>query len=253
MIKIHFIFDKTKKSLNFKKKILKKFKNFSSSKANIFVVAGGDGFMLSTIKKNFKFKKPFYGINCGSYGFLMNKFDRTNLAHKIQKAKNIKINPLKVNCIDKNKNKFSLIAINEASLFRQSRQTASISITVSNKVILKKLTGDGVLISTPAGSTAYNLSASGPILSLTSGKLAITPISPFRPRRWKGKIISNKSIIKIKNLNPDKRPLALVADNKEIRNIHKMNVQNEEKILINLLYDRKTNLARKIKLEQNKK
>ena len=147
----------------------------------------------------------------------------------------------------------NLLAINEVSMFRQSRQTAHLSINIGKKNILKQLIGDGLIVSTPAGSTAYNLSTSGPILNLDSKKLAITPISPFRPRRWKGKIISNKSKILIKNLHALKRPVAVVADNYEVRNIKNVVIVNNKKISIDLLYDQKRNLSQKIKLEQLKK
>ena len=147
----------------------------------------------------------------------------------------------------------SLIAINEVSLFRQSKQTASISIKNKNKVIIKKLIGDGVIISTPAGSTAYNLSVNGPILSLNSGKLAITPISPFRPRRWTGKIVNFKDVIKIFNLDYKKRPVAAVADNIEIRNVKSITVKVDTKINIKLLHDKKTSLSKRIRLEQLRK
>ena len=147
----------------------------------------------------------------------------------------------------------SLIAINEVSLFRQSKQTASISIKNKNKIIIKKLIGDGVIISTPAGSTAYNLSVNGPILSLNSGKLAITPISPFRPRRWTGKIVNFKDVIKIFNLDYKKRPVAAVADNIEIRNVKSLTVKVDTKINIKLLHDKKTSLSKRIRLEQLRK
>jgi NAD+ kinase len=253
MTKINFIFDKTKSSLIFKKKVLKSHINYSAQKSDCFVVAGGDGFMLQAIKKNYKYNKPFYGVNCGTYGFLMNKYQFKNLESKIKKSKQIIINPIKILATNYNNKKIKLIAINEASLFRQSRQTASIQIIENKKMILKKLIGDGVLIATPAGSTAYNYSVNGPILTLRSGKLAVTPISPFRPRKWKGKITSNKSIIKIKNLNPKKRPLALVADNIEKRNIKSLEIKNYKKINIILLYDKSTNLNNKIKSEQKRK
>ena len=253
MTKINFIFDKTKNSLTYKKKVLKSHINYSAKKSDCFVVAGGDGFMLQTIKKNYKYNKPFYGVNFGTYGFLMNKYQFKNLESKIKKSKQIIINPIKILATSYKNKKINLIAINEASLFRQSRQTASIQIIENKKMILKKLIGDGILISTPAGSTAYNYSANGPILTLRSGKLAVTPISPFRPRKWKGKIVSNKSVIKIKNLNPKKRPLALVADNIEKRNIKSLEIKNYKKINIILLYDKSTNLNNKIKSEQKRK
>jgi len=253
MSKINFIFDKTKQSLKFKKKILKKFKNFPIKQAEYIVVAGGDGFMLQTIKKNYLFNKPFYGVNCGSYGFLMNKDNQKNILQKLKKSKKIIINPISIRAVNLNNKIIRLIAINEISLFRQSKQTASVQVEINKKVIVKKLVGDGILVSTPAGSTAYNYSANGKILSLKSGKLAVTPISPFRPRRWSGKIVSNKSFITIKNLSPYKRPVALVADNIEKRNIKSIQVMNFKKIKISLLYDNSTNLNNKIKKEQNKK
>ena len=252
MKKINFIFDKTKSSLEFKKIILKSFVNYSPQKSDCIVVAGGDGFMLQSIKKNYLYNKPFYGVNCGSYGFLMNNIHKKNLLLKINKAKKIIINPIKIKAINLNNTKLNLIAINEASLFRQSRQTASIQVLENKNIIIKKLVGDGVLVATPAGSTAYNFSVNGPVLSLKSGKLALTPISPFRPRRWRGKIVSNNSTIKIKNLNPKKRPLALVADNIEKRNIKSIEVKNFKKINITLLYDNTTNLINKIKKEQKR-
>ena len=253
MTKINFIFDKTVKSLSFKKKILKKYKNYPVKNSDCIVVAGGDGFMLQTLKKYYIHNKPFYGINYGSYGFLMNRFDDKDLFKKIKKSKKITINPIIIKAVNISNKVLRLIAINEISLFRQSKQTASIEVKVNSKVISKKLISDGILVSTPAGSTAYNYSANGPILSLNSGKFAVTAISPFRPRRWSGKIISNESVVKIKNLNPEKRPLALVADNIEKRNIKNINVKNFKKIKIFLLYDKSTNLNSKIKKEQRKK
>ena len=145
------------------------------------------------------------------------------------------------------------IAINEASLFRQSKQTSSLKLKIGKSIILKKLVGDGILIATPAGSTAYNLSVHGPILSLNSGKIAITPISPFRPRRWKGKIISNNLKVEIENLDVNKRPVALVTDNVEIRKIKKIKVQVNKNIKIILLYNSNRSLVKRIKIEQSRK
>jgi NAD+ kinase len=251
MIKFHFIFDKTKKAQNLKKKLLKKYKNYTPSKAKVIVVGGGDGYMLSSLKKYLTFNKPFYGINCGTYGFLMNNFNKDDLEKKIFLSKKIYIRPLNI-VAQTNKFKKKILAINEVSLFRQSRQTVSLNLKIGKKVILKKLVGDGILVSTPAGSTAYNLSAQGPVLSLNSKKLAVTPISPFRPRRWKGKIISNKQKIKIKNLDSKKRPIAAVADNIEIRNIKSVNIEISRKVTFCVLYDRKESLIKKIKLEQKR-
>ena len=204
----------------------------------------------SKIEKNKKSKKFFYGINSGNYGFLMNKFSLKTMIKNLSKAKMISISPLEM-IVKNNKNQVrKYLAINEVSILRQSRQAASLSIQQATKQIIKKLIADGVLVSTPAGSTAYNLSVHGPILSLNSKKLSISPISPFRPRRWRGKIVGDKSQIIIKNLNPNKRPISAVADNKEVRNAKSITIKTNQKIKFNLLYDKSRSLQKKIKLEQ---
>jgi len=208
--------------------------------------------MLQTLKQNKNSKKCFYGINSGSYGFLMNKFSNKSLITNLSKAKNINISPLEMLVTTKNKTR-KCIAINEVSILRQSRQAANISIKNNSKDIIKKLVSDGVLVSTPAGSTAYNLSVHGPILNLNSKKISIAPISAFRPRRWAGKIVSDKSKVVIKNLNPKKRPISAVADNVEVRNAKKIVIKVQNKIKFNLLYDKNTSLQKKIKLEQLRK
>ena len=251
--RLHFVIDRTIKNQSFKKNIKKKYNNFSTKKCSVIVVVGGDGFMLETLKKYQKFKKPFYGINKGTFGFLMNKFDLKKIDKKISKAKQIIVSPLTMNVTTKNNFKKKAIAINEISLLRQSRQTASLKIMCGKKILIKKLISDGVLISTPAGSTAYNLSVHGPILSLNSNKLAITPISPFRPRRWKGRVVSFSKLIKISNLNIKKRPVSVVADNIEVRNIKSVNIKINNLIKFKLLYDRNDSLNKKIKIEQLRK
>ena len=251
MKKINIIADKNKKSLAIKK-ILKKIDFSKINKSNLNIVIGGDGFMLKTLKKNKSPFKLYYGINSGNYGFLMNSFSNKNFIQRVNNSSVIKISPLEMNVKTKNISK-KILAINEVSILRQSRQAASISIKNKKKIIIKKLVSDGVLVSTPAGSTAYNLSVYGPILNLNSKKLSIAPISAFRPRRWKGKIISNKSIINIKNLNPIKRPISAVADNIEVRNAIHVRVNINNKIRYNLLYDRQKSLFKKIKLEQLRK
>ena len=168
----------------------------------------------------------------------------------LSNAKMITISPLEMT-VRNNKNQTKkYLAINEVSILRQSRQAASLSINYGSKQIIKKLISDGVLVSTPAGSTAYNLSVHGPILSLNSKKLSIAPISPFRPRRWKGKIVSDKSKITIKNLNPKKRPISAVADNIEVRNAKNIIIKTNQKIIFNLLYDKNRSLHKKIKIEE---
>ena len=253
MNKFHFSFDKTQKNNQFKKILLKKYKNFPPNLASVIVVLGGDGYMLQTLKKYQKYKKPFYGINGGTFGFLMNKNKDLNISKSISKAKSVSISPLEMKVKTQNNKIFSAIAINEISLLRQSRQTANLQIHNGNKHIIKKLVSDGVLICTPAGSTAYNLSVHGPILSIDSKKIAVTPISPFRPRRWRGKILSSSTSIKIINLNTKKRPVSVVADNFEVRNIKKILVKSNYTIKFKLLYNKNNSLAKKIKLEQIRK
>ncbi len=250
MSKIQIISDKNKRSQNIKKLLVKKIKDSNLIKSNTTIVIGGDGFMLQTLKKNKNSNQSFYGINSGNYGFLMNKFSTNNLMNNLSKAKKIIISPLEM-IVKNNKNQTrKYLAINEVSILRQSRQAASLSIKQGSKQIIKQLISDGVLVSTPAGSTAYNLSVHGPILSLNSKKLSISPISPFRPRRWKGKIISDKSQITINNLNPIKRPISAVADNIEVRNAKNIKIKTNQKIKFNLLYDKNRSLQKKIKVEQ---
>ena len=167
---------------------------------------------------------------------------------------NSTIYPLQIQTIDKKRKKeMSFLAVNELSLFRQSKQTSLLQLKINKKILIKKLMGDGILISTPAGSTAYNLSVNGPILSLNSKKLAITPISPFRPRRWKGKIVSDKTNIFIHNLDPKKRPVAAVADNNEIRNVVSIKASINKAIKIKLLFNSNESLFKKLKSEQKRK
>ncbi len=244
--------DNNSKSLKIKKLINKLLNNEKVKNSNTIIVIGGDGFMLKTLKKNQNSKKSFYGLNSGNYGFLMNKFSKKSFIKNLVKAKTINISPLEMTVTTNNKTKKS-IAINEVSILRQSRQAANLLIKNNSKNIIKKLVSDGVLISTPAGSTAYNLSVHGPILNLNSKKISIAPISAFRPRRWEGKIVSDKSKVIIKNLNPKKRPISAVADNIEVRNAKKIIIKVHNKIKFSLLYDKNSSLQKKIKLEQLRK
>ena len=231
MKNIQIISDTNKKSKKIKSQLLEKLNKNKINKPNTVIVIGGDGFMLQTLKKNQKSKKIFYGINSGNYGFLMNKFSSKTIVKNLSKANMINISPLQMIVKNSKNQTKKYLAINEVSILRQSRQAASLSINYGSKQIIKKLVSDGVLVSTPAGSTAYNLSVHGPILSLNSKKLSISPISPFRPRRWKGKIVSDKSKIVIKNLNPNKRPISAVADNIEVRNAKNVIVKTNQKII----------------------
>ncbi len=251
MIKVQIISDKNKNSQKIKSLLIKQIKKSKNLiKSNLIIVIGGDGFMLQTLKKNKNSKKSFYGINSGNYGFLMNKFSSKNIVKNLSKAKMITISPLEM-IVRNNKNRVKKhLAINEVSILRQSRQAAALSIKHGSKQIIKRLISDGVLVSTPAGSTAYNLSVHGPILNLNSKKLSISPISPFRPRRWKGKVVSDRSQVIIKNLNSNKRPISSVADNIEVRNAKNIKIKTNKKVRFNLLYDQNRGLQQKIKIEE---
>ena len=253
MKKIHIISDTNNKSLKIKNFLTNKLKSSSLKKSSFIIVIGGDGFMLQTLKKNYRFKKPFYGINSGNYGFLMNKFNKEKTYKKIFQAKKIKISPLTMSVKTKAGSTKKGIAINEVSILRQSRQAASLKIIQGKKQIIKELISDGVLVSTPAGSTAYNLSVHGPILSLNSKQLSIAPISPFRPRRWKSRIVNDNSQITIKNLNPSKRPISAVADNFEVRNAKQITIKKNKKIQFSLMYDKNRSLQKKISIEKLRK
>tara|TARA_B100000575_G_C22993326_1_gene572660 strand:+ start:189 stop:956 length:768 start_codon:yes stop_codon:yes gene_type:complete len=253
MKKVHIISDTNNKSLKIKNYLTNKIKSSSLKKSSLIIVIGGDGFMLQTLKKNYRFKKPFYGINSGNYGFLMNKFNKEKTYKKIFKAKKIKISPLTMSVKTKTGSTKKGIAINEVSILRQSRQAASLKIIQGKKQIIKELISDGVLVSTPAGSTAYNLSVHGPILSLNSKQLSIAPISPFRPRRWKSRIVNDNSQITIRNLNPSKRPISAVADNFEVRNAKQITIKKNKKIQFSLMYDKNRSLQKKISIEKLRK
>jgi len=245
-LKFHFIFSNNQKSKKLKKVLLKKLKNYSLNKSNIIIVCGGDGFMLRAIQKFYKFSKPFFGINCGTIGFLMNQNINADLNKNVLNSKPIEVNPIVAKVVTYNKKIYSVLAINEVSLLRQTKQTSSIRIFKNKKILMNNLSGDGVLLSTPIGSTAYNFSVGGPVLNLKSEKLALTPISVFKPRKWKGQIISQENIIKFKNLKI-KRPISIVADNFEIRNVQTVVAKIDKKIKIKLLFNKNQDYKKKLR------
>ena len=251
-MKIKIFADKNKKSQNIKKKIEKKISTIKNHALNLNIVIGGDGFMLQILKKNYKPSSVFYGINSGNYGFLMNRFSKKTLVNDLKNVNILKISPLEMTVYTNNALK-KYLAVNEVSILRQSRQAAFLSIKKNKKYLIKNLISDGALVSTPAGSTAYNLSVYGPILNLNQKKLSIAPISAFRPRRWKGKIVSDKSKIIIKNLDPVKRPVSAVADNIEVRNAKIIYIKIKNTIKYNLMYTKKNSLYKKINLEKLRK
>ena len=221
--------------------------------ADAAVVLGGDGFMLHTLHGMLDSGHvvPAFGMNRGTVGFLMNRYDKLlSVMERINVARGKTITPLRIIATTQEGEKQELLAINELSLLRETRQTAKIEVTVGSRVRIEELVGDGVLVATPAGSTAYNLSANGPILPLDSGMLALTPISPFRPRRWRGALLPDEMWIKLRVLDPVKRPVAAVADQKELRNIAEVTVEIAHDKELELLFDRGQSLAERIVSEQ---
>ena len=223
------------------------------AEADAVVVLGGDGYMLHTLHAMLDSGRviPAYGINRGTVGFLMNRYrPGVKLLDKINRSRGIGISPLRMEAITQDGARHVAAAINEVSLLRETRQTAKLEVTVDERVRIKELVGDGVLVSTPAGSTAYNLSANGPILPLDSQLLALTPISAFRPRRWRGAILPDRSSIRFKVIEPDKRPVAAVADQKEIRDIAEVSIEIARDSELTLLFDPGHALDERIVAEQ---
>lgn len=216
------------------------------------VVLGGDGFMLQTLHQmlNRRAIMPVYGMNLGTVGFLMNNWHMEDLSERLAKARAFKVKPLKMEVETISGASFTLPAINEVSLLRETRQTAKLEIEINGRIMMEELVCDGVLIATPAGSTAYNLSANGPILPLTCNLLALTPISPFRPRRWKGAILPDKMEISIRVLNPEKRPVSAVGDQQEVRDVSCVKVAVDRSQALTMLFDPEHALDERIAMEQ---
>jgi len=250
--KIHIIADANSTAQSAKRLIAKKYKNFPINDSDVLVVLGGDGFMLASLKKYQKYQLPFYGMNKGNRGFLLNKFDEKDLINKINKSKIAELHPLEMYARNKNGKVKTAIAVNEVSVFRETRQAAKLEIKIDNKIRMKEVTCDGVLVATPAGSTAYNLSVRGPVLDLESNLLAVTPISPFKPRSWRGATINNRSKVSIKNLDLKKRPVSVVADNIEFRDVSNVSIYLNKNKTFKLLYDKKYGLKERNLAEQFK-
>jgi NAD+ kinase len=224
--------------------------NINAKQADAIVALGGDGFMLETMHRFMHDRIPIYGMNRGSVGFLMNEYREDDLVDRIAKAETTRVHPLAMTATGVDGTVSRELAINEVSLFRQTHQAAKLTISIDGKERMQELICDGVLASTPAGSTAYNLSAHGPILPINAQLLALTPISPFRPRRWRGALLSNVATIQITVLESKKRPVAAVADNKETRNVELVHIAEEPKIDLFMMFDRGHNLDERILSEQ---
>ncbi len=249
-MRICFIADTTEIAQKSLKRLQRIYGTVECGKADVFVVLGGDGFMLQSLHKHIKKGIPFYGMNRGSIGFLMNNYHEDDLLERLNEADAITLHPLIMEAFALNGKYKKALAFNEVSLWRQSRQAADISISIDGIQKLPNLICDGVLVSTPAGSTAYNFSVHGPILPMTSNVLALTPISPFRPRRWQGAIIPRHAEVSFDILQNQKRPVSAVADFTELRNVIKVTVKEDTQTGLNLLFDPEYNLEDRVLNEQ---
>ena len=249
-IKINFFPAKNKKAIVAVKNFKKEYKNHPIKNADVIVAVGGDGTILSALHNSMKFGKPIFGVNRGDYGFLTNPYKKIDLIKRLQKAKKTEMHVLKMLATKKDGKKIQAMAINEVSLLRNSRHAAKIKIQIDNIVRIKELVCDGILLATPAGSTAYNLSARGQIIPMNSKLLALTPISPFRPRSWRGALINSKSKVTFIILDEKKRSVNVSADFKEIKDIKKVEIKEDRSVKLSLLFDPDHNFDKKVLNEQ---
>jgi NAD+ kinase len=221
-----------------------------AAQAEIVVALGGDGLMLQTLHQVMARNVPVFGMNCGSVGFLMNDYSDDRLIERLRAANPTRITPLAMHVTDVNGLTHEALALNEVSLFRTTYQAVKVEIVVDGRTQMEELICDGVLLATPAGSTAYNLSAHGPILPIDAPLLALTPISPFRPRRWRGAIVSNDAVVTFRTREREKRPVAAVADNVEFKDVAEVVVREDRAHQVTLLFDPGTGLEERVLSEQ---
>ncbi len=231
-------------------RLVKRYGNVPPGKADVVVALGGDGLMLQTLHKSMKSGQPIYGMHRGTVGFLMNEFQEKGLRERLAAAQTTLIHPLLMRARDMKGRVTERYAINEVSLFRQTYQVSRLAIFIDGKERLPELMADGVLVATPAGSTAYNLSAQGPIIPLNASLLAVTPISPFRPRRWRGALLPDAARVTIKVLDAERRPVAAVADHAEVRSVREVDVTMDHSISMQMLFDPGHSLDERILREQ---
>ncbi len=224
--------------------------NVSPYKADIIVALGGDGFMLETLHRFMDRAVPIFGMNRGSVGFLMNTFSEEGLFDRLRRAEAVRLNPLRMQAVDVSGRIYEALAINEVSLLRETRFAAKLRIEIDGVVRIPEMICDGVLLATPAGSTAYNLSVNGPILPLTAQVLALTPISSFRPRQWRGAILPHRTTVVLEVLFPELRPVSAVADYTEVRDVRRVVVHEDRTLALTLLFDPEHNLEERIIKEQ---
>lgn len=248
--RLSFLANQRTESASVQADLIARYGNVAPEDSDVIVAIGGDGFMLETLRHYMQGETPIYGVNCGTVGFLMNPLDIENLGDNIEQAEPAIIHPLSMKTETANGTHESAMAINEISLFRQTRQSARVRITVNGKVRMESLICDGVLLATPAGSTAYNLSAHGPILPISAQMLALTPISAFRPRRWRGALLPHDAVVKFETEDPVRRPLSAVADNHEVRDVVTVTAEEDRSISMTVLFNCDHSLDERILREQ---
>jgi NAD+ kinase len=222
----------------------------ASREADVIVALGGDGLMLQALHETLELRKPIYGMNLGSLGFLMNEYREDGLLERLARAETAKIHPLAMVASDRFGTRHEALAINEVSLLRETRQTAKIRILIDGRTRLEELFCDGIMVATPAGSTAYNLSAHGPVLPIDAALLALTPISAFRPRRWRGALLPHSAKVRFEILEAEKRPVSAVADQTEVRNVVAVEVAERGDIVLEMLFDKGRSLQERVLAEQ---
>ncbi len=247
---IAFVASETDEAKDALHELAKRYGNVAPEQADAIIALGGDGLMLQTMHRHLTSRIPIYGMNRGSVGFLLNDYQENSLRERLEQAEITIIHPLHMTVRGGDGGIHEALAINEASLFRQSHQAAKLKITVDGTTRIDELICDGVLVSTPAGSTAYNLSAHGPILPITAPLLALTPISPFRPRRWRGALLPNEAKVTVDVMEPGKRPVSAVADHAEFRDVVAVEIKEESGIDIFMMFDPGHTLAERILAEQ---
>jgi NAD+ kinase len=231
-------------------RLAERYGGVTEAKADVVIALGGDGFMLETLHRNLGSARPIYGMNQGSIGFLMNEYNEEGLVERITAAAPAVIHPLVMATTDDAGHSQTALAINDVSLLRQTRQTAKLTISVDGTVRLPELLCDGLIVSTPAGSTAYNLSAHGPIVPIDARVLPLTPISAFRPRRWRGALLPHTAKVTIEVLEAVKRPVSAVADNFEVRDVVKVEIAEDRSVSLHMLFDAGRSLEERVLAEQ---
>ena len=249
-MKIHFYAADTPSAQEALSEILGIHENVPLDRAEVVVALGGDGSMLRALHDGITHKKPVFGMNRGSVGFLLNKYRRDDLEKRLAAAQIVRLNPLRMKVRTMAGETKDALAINEVSLLRETRQAAKIKITIDGVVRLQELICDGLIFSTPAGSTAYNLSAHGPIIPLRAGILSLMPICAFRPRRWRGALLPQSSRLELSILEAHNRPVSAVADFTEIRDVESVEVWQDDAVEIALLFDPEMNLDERMIKEQ---